>query len=232
MEGHNTDGATHNMTSRTWMALAALALFTLGGCAAPPRPTETIRASGDHYYKIGDYEAARDEFAEIVSRYPGDWEAQYKLGMCCLQTGEFSTARRALEIANTRQPNNQDVANGLAEAMYRQGDEARLFAFLRQRAAATQTVDAYRQLGRYAMELNDPDSARVAFQTSVEIDNGQTTEPYLDAAALSERLGQLDDAIRRLRQAYGINPRDRRVTEKLRALGEDPTSITPLPPGW
>jgi tetratricopeptide (TPR) repeat protein len=220
------------MISRICMALALLALANLGGCTAAPRPTETIRTSADHYFKIGDYEAARDEYAEIVSRYPGDWDGQYKLGMCCLQTQEFSTARRALEIAHTRQPNNQDVANALAESMYRQGDESRLFAFLRQRAAETQTAEAHRQLGRYAMELNDPDSARVAFQTAIEVDNGQTTEPYIDTAALSERLGQLDDAIRRLRQAYGINPRDRRVTEKLHALGEDPTTITPLPPGW
>jgi tetratricopeptide (TPR) repeat protein len=220
------------MFSRTWMALAVLATLHLGGCATPPRPTETIRASGDHYYKIGDFEAARDEYAEIVSRYPGDWEGHYKLGMCCLQTQEFSTARRSLEIANAAKPANQEIANALAESMYRQGDESRLFAFLRQRAATTQTVEAHRQLGRYAMELNDPDSARVAFQTAIEIDEGQSADPYLDAAALSERLGQLDDAIRRLRQAYGINPRDRRVTEKLRALGEDPTTITPLPPGW
>ena len=220
------------MISRICTALALLATLHLGGCASPPRPTETIRASADHYYKIGDYEAARDEYAEIVSRYPGDWEGHYKLGMCCLQTGEFSTARRSLEIAHTRQPNNQDVANGLAEAMYRQGDESRLFAFLRQRAATTQTVEAHLQLGKYAMELNDPDSARVAFQTAIEIDNGMSTDPYINAAALSERLGQLDDSIRRLRQAYGINQKDRRVTEKLRALGEDPATITPLPPGW
>ena len=220
------------MISRICTALALVATIQLGGCANAPRPTETIRTSADHYFKIGDYEAARDEYAEIVSRYPGDWDGHYKLGMCCLQTGEFSTARRSLEIAYTRQPNNQDVANGLAEAMYRQGDESRLFAFLRERAATTQTVEAHSQLGRYAMELNDPDSARVAFQTAIEIDNGMTTDPYIDAAALSERLGQLDDAIRRLRQAYGINQKDRRVTEKLRALGEDPTTITPLPPGW
>lgn len=220
------------MISRTLMALAFVATIQLGGCNTAPRPTETIRASADHYFKIGDYEAARDEYAEIVSRYPGDWEGHYKLGMCCLETGEFSTARRSLEIAHTRKPDNQDVANGLAEAMYRQGDESRLFAFLRQRAATTQTVEAHLQLGRYAMELNDPDSARVAFQTAIEIDQGQTTEPYLEAAALSERLGQLDDAIRRLRQAYGINPKDRRVSEKMQALGEDPTTISPLPPGW
>lgn len=232
------------MLGRTWKNLALvsalfLTLHFIGGCASPQRPSEAIRTSGDHYYRIGDYEAARDEYAEIVSRWPGDWQAQYKLGLSCLKTGETSLARRSLEIAYTRihekhrtQPrDDQDVANALAEAIFLQKDEARLYAFLRERAAAMQTVETHLQLGRYSMELNDPDSARVAFDTAIEIDGGMTTEPYLDSAALAERLGQLDEAVRRLRQAYGIKPEDRRVTEKLIALGENPATISPLPPG-
>jgi len=229
------------MLGRTCLTLALFLFATicLAGCATAQRPTEAIRESADHYFRIGDFEAARDEYAEIVSRWPGDWHAQYRLGLCFLETGELSPARRALEIAYTRiherravQPrDDQDVANALAEAMFRQGDESRLFAFLRERASSMQTVETHRQLGRYSMEMNDPDSARVAFDTAIQIDGGLTTEPYIDAAMLAERLGQLDEAIRRLRQAYGIKPEDRRVTDKLTALGENVATITPLPPG-
>jgi Flp pilus assembly protein TadD len=222
------------MTARTRMSftvvLLSLITLSLGGCQAA-RPIDTIRASGDHMFRFGDYEGARDEYAEIVSRQPGDWEAHYKLGVCLLHTGDFAAARRSLEVAHTRKPDNQDVANALAEAMFRQNDEARLFAFLRERASRTQQVVAYQQLGRYSMELNDPDSARVAIDTAIEIDKGRTTDPYLDAATLAERLGQLDEAVRRLRQALGIDTRDYRVRERLRALGEDPDTLMPLPPG-
>ena len=219
------------MMTRTWMALALLTALTLGGCSTAPRPIESIRASGDHLFKIGDWEGARDEFAEIVSRFPGDWDAQYKLGVSCLNLKDTSTARRALEIAYTRKPENRDVAAALAETLYQQGDETRLFAFLRDRAAKTQQVHDYLQLGKYAMELNDPDSARTAFETAIQIDDAKTTDPYKSSALLAERLGQLDEAVRRLRQAYGINLEDRRVREKLRELGEDPSTVTPLPPG-
>ena len=92
-------------------------------------------------------------------------------------------------------------------------------------------MPAYLELGRYAMEMNDPDSAQVALDTAIEIDQGKTTEPYLEAAKLQERLGHLDVAVNRLRQAYGINQYDTRVHEMLQRLGEDPSKVKPLPPG-
>jgi Tfp pilus assembly protein PilF len=115
--------------------------------------------------------------------------------------------------------------------MFQQGDESRLFAFLRGRAESTQSVEAYLKLAQYSIELNDPDSAQTAIDTAIEIDQGRSTGPYIEAARLAERLGHLDDAVARLRQAYGINPYDHRIMEQMKALGEDPKSVTPLPPG-
>jgi Flp pilus assembly protein TadD len=220
-----------DMFKRLWMVpLLAVQLWVLQGCEAP-RPIETIRASGDHRFKGGNYAAAGDEYAEIVARYPGDWQAQYKLGLSMLKTNELAGARRALETARRLKPENQDVLDALAEVMYQQGDESHLFAFLRDRATSTQTIHAYLQLARYSLAMNDPDSAQTAIETAIQIDDGKTTDPYLEAASLAERLGHLDDAVRRLRQAYGISPSDRRVRERLKALGEDPAKTSPLPPG-
>lgn len=219
------------MLCRTFLVISVL--FTaalLPGCQKA-RPLEVVRTSGDQYFAAGNYSAARDQYAELVSRSPGDWQGQYKLGLSLLQTGEYAAARRALEIAYSARRDNPDVANALAEAMFRLGEESKLFAFLRERASTRQTVDAYLQLGKYALELNDPDSAQTAIETAIQIDGGKTTEPYLAAATLAERLGHLDVAVSRLRQALGINPMDPRVQAGLRTLGEDPAHITPLPPG-
>jgi predicted Zn-dependent protease len=224
------------INARSWrkaatVALTLIAATCIGGCNTSPRPVEAIRASGDHRYKFADYEGARDEFAEIVARHPGDWHAQFMLGQSMLKTGEYSGARRALETAYTHKPDNQAVADALAETLFQQKDESRLYAFLRDRAASTQSVESHLRLARYALELNDPDSAQTAVDTAIQLDNGQTTEPYLEAARLAERLGQMDEAVRRLRQAYGVNPQDRRVHERLTKLGETPGQVTPLPPG-
>lgn len=212
------------------MSAAALCLTTLVGCASQ-RPVDTVRASGDHRLRSGDYAGARDEFAEIVARYPGDWEAQYKLGLSMLRTGELSAARRSLEIAYTAKPQNPEVAAALAECMFQQNDESRLFAFLRERATASNKVEDYLQLARYAAEMGDPDTARTAIDTALQLDNGRTTGPYIEAAKLEQRLGNFDEAVRRLRQAYGINTADFRVHQQLITLGESMDSVTPLPPG-
>jgi Tfp pilus assembly protein PilF len=79
--------------------------------------------------------------------------------------------------------------------------------------------------------MNDPDSAQVAIRTAIELDDGRSVEPYLVAADLAERLGDLDLAVRRLRQAYGIDSRNDRVRERLRDLGEIPGPTLALPPG-
>ncbi len=220
-----------NRLGRILTAAVIVNLATLGGCAGGNRPIETIRASGDHYFVAGEWESSRDEFSEIVAKLPGDWDAQYKLGVSQLNLKETSAARRALEIAHTRQPANREVAGALAETMFQQGDEARLMAFLRQRASTTQQAHDYLQLGRYAMALNDPDTAQVAIDTAIEIDAGKTADPYLESSVLAERLGRMDEAVRRLRQGLGINGDDFRVKERLRALGEDPAMVIPLPPG-
>ncbi len=218
------------MTAISRTIFVATLLVLVAGCNSP-RPAETIRESGDHKFKIANYAGARDEYAEIVARYPGDLDAQYKLGVCMTKTGELAGARRALEIAHTRKPENQDIANALAEVMFLQNDESRLFAFLRERASNTQSLASYLQLAHYSLAMKDPDSAQTAIDTAIQIDNGKTTEPYYQAALLSEQLGHLDEAVRRLRQAYGINPNDARVRDKLKALGEDPMKVSPLPPG-
>jgi len=200
------------------------------GCAVQ-RPVDDLRASGDLHLQYGRYDQAASDFSEIVARYPGDWEAQYKLGMARMAMGDTTSARRALEIAHSRKPSNEDVADALAEVMYAQQDFNRLFAFLRERADATKTSQAYLRLARYAMDTNDADTARWSYDRAIEVDAGASVEPYVQAAAFHERVGDIDGAITRLRQAYGIDPYDQRVTDRLRALGEVPGPTIALPTG-
>ena len=81
------------------------------------------------------------------------------------------------------------------------------------------------------MAIGDIDSANLAVETAIEIDDGRTPQPYLDSADLAERLGDLELAIRRLRQAYGIDPDDEAISDRLMALGEIPGPTVALPPG-
>jgi hypothetical protein len=51
------------------------------------------------------------------------------------------------------------------------------------------------------------------------------------AADLYDRLGDHAQAVRRLRQAHGINPNDGRIVERLLASGEVTGPTLALPPG-
>ncbi|MHC4948638.1 MAG: tetratricopeptide repeat protein [Planctomycetota bacterium] len=202
----------------------------LAACSTPA-PVEPARVDADRAFARGAYAEAEVAYGKVADRYPGDWRAQYRRGVCLLKLDRPAEARRALEIAHTRRPKDEQVSDALAEAIFRQGDASRLFAFVHERAESTQTVDAWLRMGRYAAELGDPDSAKMAFETAIVIDDGQTVYPYLEAAAFAERIGDMELAVRRLRQAYGVDPRDPEVRRRLEALGEVPGPTVALPSG-
>ncbi len=199
------------------------------GCAT--RPIESVRTSADFQFQQQHYGQAAIGYTEIVDRAPGDWRAQYRLGLCELDIGNPDRARTALEIAHARQPANPDIVDSLAEAMFRQGDERSLMDLLSDRAETEQTVRAWLRLGRYSAELGDADTALTAFETAIELDAGRSAEPYIQTALFSQQIGDLDGALRRLRQAYRINPGDPAVDRRLRDLGEVPGPTIGLPPG-
>ncbi len=209
--------------------LAALILVASSGCG--PRPATAIMDSGNRYFDRGNYERAAAEFAEVIERYPGDWSAHYMYGLSELQLKQPAKARTALEVAQSLRPGDPGVVDALAEAMFQEGSDAELFTFLKGQAESERSVRAYMRWAQYSLELGDPDSARAANQTAIMIDEGETVEPYLQAAIIAEQLGDVDEALRRLRQAYGIDPADSRVTDRLRALGEVPGPTIALPPG-
>jgi tetratricopeptide (TPR) repeat protein len=202
-----------------------------GGCASQP-PAETLRDRGDRYFESGDYEKAATEYAAITDRYPGDFQAQYQLGLSLLALERYDEARRALEIARNRRPQDVAVSDALAEAIYRQGNREQLFEFLHMQAEQTPSARAHLRIAMYSLKVDDPDTAQQAVRTAIILDEGRTVEPYLAAADLAQRLGNVEQVIQRLRQAYGIDPNDPRVCERLRALGEVPGPTIALAPGW
>jgi len=214
----------------TPLPLLLLILMLAGGCASL-RPVDQIRESGDVHFDRGEYARAAAEYREIVERYPGDWEAQYRYGLCQLELGNAERARTSIKVAHDRRPDDRDIADALAEAIFRTGDAPQLYAFLRSRVDSEGTAHAWLMLGRYSMELNDPDSARVAIDTAIALDPESSVEPYLAAADLAERLGDIPLAVRRLRQAYGLDPRNETIRRRLRGHGEIPGPTIALPPG-
>lgn len=213
------------------LAFCLLAATTLLFSCSSRRPVQVVTQAGDRAYLFQNYATAAVEYQEVVDRYPGEWYALYRLGLCQLEMGQLIEANRSLHAAWTMDPENDDVADARAEALFKLGRNNELYTFLRDRAEMLPSARAYLRIARYAIELQDPDSARTALVTAIVVDQGQTVEPYLEAAAFAESLGRMDEAVRRVRQAYGVNPRDQRVLAKAKAYGETPGPTFALPHG-
>jgi len=213
-----------------WMVGGWLLTAALPGCAAQ-RPIESVRADGDFEFDRANYEAAAAHYQEIADRVPGDWRAQHRLGLSLIEVDRPADARRALEQAASLRPGDDDIADALAESMFREGSHDELFAYLRQRAEMNRDAEAYLNLAKYAQEVGDMDSASTALLTAIEVDDGESVEPYLRRAEFCAQVGDTDEVVRRLRQAYGISPQDTRVNAMLRQYGEVPGPTLALPPG-
>lgn len=218
------------MRMRNYFWVLTLVLFNaVAGCAN--RPIHEMRASGDWHFEHGRYQQAADEYAGIIARSPGDWQAQSRYGQSMQKLGDLNSARRSLEIAYAKNPLDDATARGLADVMMAQGDHQRLYQFLRDRAGSLRSVDAYLDMADYCREMGDFDSAMFAAESAILVDNGSRSAPYLKASQLAMELGRSDEAIIRLRQAYGINPQDPRVLAAVREAGEIPGPTFSLPPG-
>jgi predicted Zn-dependent protease len=187
--------------------IAAPAALFLAACQGPP-PTESTVDRASYLVEHNQCQEAADMIKPVVEANPGSWGAQYAYGRAMVCLGDLKEGRHALEIAVARNPNDLDVVFALANCMEKQGDTAKIYMLLRNAGAELRSPEAYVRLAEIAEKVNDLDSAK------------QALESYYRMAMLQVRLGNQQEALRRLRQAYGINPQDPRVRAELEQRGQ------------
>ncbi len=215
------------------LAVALIAITAIGslvGCVKG-KSSEQLLADGDYAYRYGRYEEAAGDFRQVLDRYPGDVQANLGYARTQIALGNLDQARTALETAASSKPEDFQISLLLAEVLFKQGDTTRLYQLLRDRAIEQRRAEAWIVLARYALELDDPDTAQTAVVAALEISDDSSPEPYLLASELAERVGDQKEALRRLRQAYGLAPNDPRIEAMLREYGEVPGPTIALPPG-
>lgn len=216
-------------TSGTWI-LAILFGGLLAGCQKGPS-SQSLLERADYDFEYGRYEQAAERYQLVLDRYPGDPDANIGLGRSMLELDRTAEARSALELAAVARPADFEVCRLLAEAMYEDRDTVRLYQLLRDQAVEHRRPEAWLLMAEYALALDDPDTAQTAITAALELSDGSDPEPYLEAARFAERIGDQNEAVRRLRQAYGIAPEDPRVIAGLQEYGEVPGPTIALPPG-
>ncbi len=203
-----------------WCVAAAVAAAVLsGGCEGTGKTNAQLRIESADLANRGETEAAIAVLQPVLERTPEDTLANWQMGLLLLETGDPLRALRHLEVAYAHVASNSDLAyevgGHLAEAMYQNREHDRAFSFLQDRAAASQSARDYNRLGAYALRVNDPDSAAAAYTEAARVSGATSVEPYLGLAEVHLSLGQTEEAVRRLRMAYTIDPTNPEVIEAL-----------------
>jgi len=229
MGGRSTDERAGFRAMVLWIGVGLIGVLS---CAGPSNPA--LRDRGERAYFRGDHEASIEAYAQVIERKPEDPEANLGLGKAYLALGDHQRARTHLTIAyhqnwlDDERP--YEIAGYLAEAMAKAGDVDAVHAFLKERADLVGEPRDYIRWGDYARRFDDPDTAELAYRAAVRITGDGSVAAYLKLATLYEEIGKTDLAIRRLRQAYGI---DSDHEEVVRRLGKYESVIGPtlaLPP--
>lgn len=215
---------SHPITS----ILLGIVLLGITGCAPHPT-TATVREQASDALWAERYGEAETLYGELAERFPQDWRVQYGFGVSAMHTGNLSEARQALEIAHTLRPANRDIAVDLAEVMFLQDDRNGLFLFLHDRAQSRSDSRDWLLLAEYSLMTEDPDSARECIEKAMVVDDASSAGTWLEAATLSERMGDLDSAMMYLRTAYTIEPDNTVVQDRLRAHGLVPGPTLAMP---
>ena len=210
-------------------ALAVASLAILAGCQG--RPMVAAKKEADFAFEHGDYAKAAPAYLEIIEKAPGDWEVEYRYGVCLAELGNLREARTHVETAQAANPKSEEVAAGLAQVYFKLGEKQKLVQLLQDRGNLQRSLPSFMLLADYALQMNDADTATTAVNGAILLADGKDFEPYLKAVEVAEKLGDTKTASRRLRQAYAINPKSPAVGAKLAEYGLAAEPTTGLPPG-
>lgn len=227
--------APRAIPARRPASLVVVAFTLLGGACQSVPPVENTVARARYANDYGHHQQAADALQPIIDATPGVWQAEYEYGRAQMGLGNLEEARRSLERANARVPTNTEVIFTLAGCLAAQGRTAQLYELLRNAGVQLRSSEAWIRLAKYADQVGDPDTAMQSILAAIEIDDGfdarRSTECYWIASQLELKYGTREGSIRRLRQAYGVNPEDPRVRAALQEAGIQLDRTTALPPG-
>lgn len=215
---------------RILAAALLLPLLASGGLSCGPRPLHVAKSEADFDFEHGRYAEAAPAYLEIIDRFPGDWEVEYRYGLCLARLGDPQRARTHIETAAARNPGSQEVVFALADVYAELNERARMTQLLRTRATDYGDTEAWLKLAELARGLNDLDLEDFAIEQSLRMRSDGQWQAYVRDAERQEAKGNSDLALRRLRQAYFLNPNSPVVVALLRERGEDPAPQLGLPP--
>ncbi len=211
------------------LILASISALSLAACTGQ-RSMNELQRDGDFAIKHEDWESARANYSEFVTRKPEDHLAQYKLGIALTKLGDCKNAMRHLSLALEVRPLSDEYADAYAEALLCADERDELTATLARLASERGKPRDYVRWGTYASKLGNIDEAQQALLTGARLDRGMNLYPQRALADFYKGLGDNERYIKRLRMCYWLAPQDEDLLKEIRAAGEIPGPTFALQP--
>ncbi len=205
--------------SARWVGLLLVAcLLSTVGCES----VGFVRRDAEDAIERGDWQRAEMRVNEVLAIDPSDWKALYYRGLIRLEQKRPADAAIALERSLALRegyPEADDVADALAEALYRQDDAKGLHDFLSRRTRESGRAADFMRQAKFLTRIGDHDGAKVAYRKAVHFWPSNDVTPHVEMADFYESIGDKKNTIAALTAAYRINPNIPRINNRLRALG-------------
>jgi cytochrome c-type biogenesis protein CcmH/NrfG len=210
-------------------AIVFVPVLALAACNAP-RALPSVRDHGDRAFNRGDFQTARADYQEYLTRKPGEAEVELMLARTLLASGDFPAALTHAQTAYDLKPGQDPYIETYAEALLRNNKTDQLYRELRSLAQDRGTPSDWVRLGRFTARTGDADGAEHALLTGARLDQGRSAAIQLALADFYRSIGAHDKERLRLRMAFSLDPQNPEIPQRLRELGEIPGPSLALPP--
>ena len=205
-----------------------LALTSGSGCVTSGGAAASNNAQGVEYFSAGEYDKAIAYFNDSLASNPDSAETYYNLGSAyqrkANKTGDLSLLTQAEEAYWTAlqlDPAPETIVccyRGIATSATSRGDSESAMRTLEEwRDRNPDSIEPKLEIA-YLLEAEErDDEAYEALQEIVELAPNDY-RAYYKMGILSERAGDLDDAVEQTNVATQLNPSDVRIAQRARTL--------------
>jgi predicted Zn-dependent protease len=186
--------------------------------------------SGDRNFQKGHFDNAYTDYAEFVSREPGNPQGRLKLARTLVKIDRAPEAVEHATLARDQHPMNEEYIETLAMSLHAAHRQDQCIQLVRGIADSRGLAGDYIRLGRYLHKSGDADGAEQALKQGARVDGGKTIAPQMALADFYHDIGDKTSEVKRLRMALFIEPNNPEIAKRLRALGEIPGPSLALTP--
>ncbi|MGM0420510.1 MAG: tetratricopeptide repeat protein [Bacillota bacterium] len=156
------------------------------------------------YFNQGDYQAAADEFVELIESGEETWQNYYYAGLSYNNMGQAETAIPYFESAHELRPEDYRTVVNYSRSLYRTGSYQSSLDLLDEYEGEILDSQYHNLIGLNHLDQGNLEEAEAAFQSALEFEDNLYV--YNNLGLLMLQQGQYEEARDYLAQAVELDP--------------------------